>query len=78
MSILMIWQIFIVYLVKTFSLLCLNNYPQMAIASPGWQAIQKMKLGHVVDRIGEDWIYLTVSEAVEGCLTAHKGSATEC
>ncbi|VAI08808.1 unnamed protein product [Triticum turgidum subsp. durum] len=51
---------------------------QMAIASPGWQAIQKMKLAHVVDRIGEDWIFLTVGEAVEGCLTAHKGSATEC
>jgi low affinity sulfate transporter 2 len=51
---------------------------QIAIASPGWQAIQKMKLGHVVDRIGEEWIFLTVSEAVEGCLTEHKGSATEC
>uniref|UniRef100_A0A453IRI4 STAS domain-containing protein n=4 Tax=Aegilops tauschii subsp. strangulata TaxID=200361 RepID=A0A453IRI4_AEGTS len=51
---------------------------QMAIASPGWQAIQKMKLAHVVDRIGEDWIFLTVGEAVEGCLTAHKGSAMEC
>jgi low affinity sulfate transporter 2 len=51
---------------------------QMAIAGPGWQAIQKMKLGHVVDRVGEEWIFLTVSEAVEGCLTAHKGSAMEC
>ncbi|EMS54294.1 Low affinity sulfate transporter 3 [Triticum urartu] len=51
---------------------------QMAIASPGWQAIQKMKLAHLVDRIGEEWIFLTVGEAVEGCLTAHKGSAMEC
>ncbi|XBJ00850.1 hypothetical protein VPH35_020644 [Triticum aestivum] len=51
---------------------------QMAIASLGWQAIQKMKLAHVVDRIGEDLIFLTVGEAVEGCLTAHKGSAIEC
>jgi hypothetical protein len=66
------------YFVKFISLLCSNNYLQIAIASPGWQAIQKMKLGHVVDRIGEEWIFLTVSEAVEGCLTAHKGSATEC
>lgn len=51
---------------------------QMAIASPGWQAIQKMKLGRVVDRIGEEWIFLTVGEAVEASLTAHKGSAMEC
>ncbi|KAM3315208.1 hypothetical protein ACQJBY_033758 [Aegilops geniculata] len=51
---------------------------QMAIASPGWQAIQKMKLAHVVDRIGEEWIFLTVGEAVEGCLTAHKGNSMEC
>ena len=58
--------------------LVLKNCLQMAIASPGWQAIQKMKLAHVVDRIGEDWIFLTVGEAVEGCLTAHKGSAMEC
>lgn len=50
----------------------------MAIASPGWQAIQKMKLGRVVDRIGEEWIFLTVGEAVEASLTAHKGSAMEC
>ncbi|KAL6867673.1 hypothetical protein ACP4OV_015697 [Aristida adscensionis] len=51
---------------------------QMAIASPGWKAIQKMKLARVVDRVGEDWIFLTVGEAVEACLTAHKGTALEC
>ncbi|GJN30573.1 hypothetical protein PR202_gb18887 [Eleusine coracana subsp. coracana] len=51
---------------------------QMAIAGPGWQAVQKMKLAQVVDRLGEDWIFLTVGEAVEACLTAHKGAALEC
>ncbi|KAL6645647.1 hypothetical protein ACP70R_017255 [Stipagrostis hirtigluma subsp. patula] len=51
---------------------------QMAIASPGWQAIQKMKVARVIDRVGEDWIFLTVGEAVEACLTAHKGTALEC
>uniref|UniRef100_A0A0A9F3I1 STAS domain-containing protein n=1 Tax=Arundo donax TaxID=35708 RepID=A0A0A9F3I1_ARUDO len=51
---------------------------QMAIAGPGWQAVQKMKLARVVDRIGEDWIFLTVGEAVEACVTAHKGTALEC
>ncbi|GJN08787.1 hypothetical protein PR202_ga26743 [Eleusine coracana subsp. coracana] len=51
---------------------------QMAIAGPGWQTVQKMKLAQVVDRLGEDWIFLTVGEAVEACLTAHKGAAMEC
>ncbi|TVU48074.1 hypothetical protein EJB05_07697 [Eragrostis curvula] len=51
---------------------------QMAIAGPGWQAVQKMKLAQVIDRLGEDWIFLTVGEAVEACLTAHKGAALEC
>ncbi|CAN6285338.1 unnamed protein product [Urochloa humidicola] len=51
---------------------------QMAIASPGWNAVQKMKVSRVVDRIGEDWIFLTVGEAVEACLTEHKGTAMEC
>uniref|UniRef100_A0A0E0KA05 STAS domain-containing protein n=1 Tax=Oryza punctata TaxID=4537 RepID=A0A0E0KA05_ORYPU len=40
---------------------------QMAIAGPGWQAIQKMKLAGVVDQVGGDWIFLTVGEAVEAC-----------
>ncbi|RRT83683.1 hypothetical protein B296_00012160 [Ensete ventricosum] len=43
---------------------------QLAIANPGWQVIHKMKLAGLVDVIGEEWIFLTVSEAVEaagGC-----------
>ncbi|KAG2554082.1 hypothetical protein PVAP13_9KG640600 [Panicum virgatum] len=51
---------------------------QMAIAGPGWNAVQKMKVSPVVDRVGEDWIFLTVGEAVEACLSAHKGTALEC
>jgi low affinity sulfate transporter 2 len=50
----------------------------MAISSPGWNAVQKMKVSRVVDRIGEDWIFLTVGEAEEACLTAHKGTSLEC
>ena len=49
----------------------------MAIASPGWKAVQKMKVSRVVDRV-EDWIFVTVGEAVEACLAAHKGTALEC
>ncbi|BAS82761.1 Os03g0195450, partial [Oryza sativa Japonica Group] len=51
---------------------------QMAIAGPGWQAIQKMKLAGVVDQVGGDWIFLTVGEAVEACVTMQKGTALEC
>lgn len=50
----------------------------MAIASPGWKAVQKMKVSRVVDRVGEDWIFMTVGEAVEACQAAHKGTALEC
>ncbi|XP_066356476.1 low affinity sulfate transporter 3-like isoform X2 [Miscanthus floridulus] len=51
---------------------------QMAIASPGWKAVQKMKVSRVVNRVGEDWIFMTVGEGVEACLAAHKGTALEC
>ncbi|RLN39593.1 low affinity sulfate transporter 3-like isoform X1 [Panicum miliaceum] len=51
---------------------------QMAIASPGWQVIHKMKLAQLVDGIGENWIFLTVGEAVEACLTNKKGGDLEC
>lgn len=51
---------------------------QMAVASPGWQVIHKMKLARLVNEIGEDWIFLTVGEAVEACLANKKGSDLEC
>ncbi|KAG2554084.1 low affinity sulfate transporter 3-like isoform X2 [Panicum virgatum] len=45
---------------------------QMAIASPGWQGIHKMKVARLVDGIGENWIFLTVGEAVEACLAIRR------
>ncbi|CAN6321085.1 unnamed protein product [Urochloa humidicola] len=51
---------------------------QMAIASPGWQVIHKMKLAQLVGGTGEAWIFLTVSEAVEACLASKKGGDLEC
>jgi low affinity sulfate transporter 2 len=50
----------------------------MALANPGWQVIHKMKLARLVDRSGEAWIFLTVSEAVEACLANKKGGDLEC
>jgi low affinity sulfate transporter 2 len=49
----------------------------MAIASPGWQVIHKMKLARLISGI-EDWIFLTVGEAVEACPANKKGSDLEC
>ncbi|XP_010905915.2 low affinity sulfate transporter 3 [Elaeis guineensis] len=45
---------------------------QLVMANPGWLLIHKMKLASFVDLIGEKWIFLTVGEAVEACLNAHK------
>lgn len=50
----------------------------MAIASPGWQVVHKMKLARLVDGVGEEWIFLTVGEAEEACLANKAGSALEC
>ncbi|URD87971.1 STAS domain [Musa troglodytarum] len=44
-----------------------SNGVQLAMANPGWRVIHKMKLAGLVGIIGEEWIFLTVSEAVEAC-----------
>lgn len=41
---------------------------QLALASPKWQVVHKLKLANFVDKIGRDRVYLTVAEAVEACL----------
>ncbi|CAL4913068.1 unnamed protein product [Urochloa decumbens] len=58
----------------------LSHGIQMAIASPGWQVIHKMKLARLIDGTGEAWIFLTVGEAVEACLASKKvkGGDLEC
>ena len=48
---------------------------QLAVANPKWQVIQKMKLANFVDKIGRDRIFLTVGEAIEGCLGAKLASS---
>ncbi|KAL8144363.1 hypothetical protein V2J09_017395 [Rumex salicifolius] len=39
----------------------------LAVASPQWQVIHKLKLVQFVDKVGERWFFLTVNEAVEAC-----------
>lgn len=51
---------------------------QLAIANPGWQVIHKMKMSKLVDKMGGQWIFLTVGEAVEACLGFKKDNASAC
>lgn len=50
---------------------------QLAIANPGWQVIHKMKLSKFVERIGGQWVFFTVGEAVEACL-GFKDNGSAC
>ncbi|XP_060961637.1 low affinity sulfate transporter 3 [Cannabis sativa] len=40
----------------------------LAVANPKWQVIHKLKLAKFIDKIGKERIFMTVGEAVEGCL----------
>lgn len=43
---------------------------QLAVASPQWQVIHKLKLVQFVDKVGQRWFFLTVNEAVEACFAS--------
>jgi hypothetical protein len=43
------------------------NYLQLAFANPGTIVAQKLKGAGLVDKIGLEWFFLTVGEAVESC-----------
>ncbi|XP_011621488.1 low affinity sulfate transporter 3 [Amborella trichopoda] len=40
---------------------------KLALANPGWQVIHKFKLSKFVDKVGEEWIFFTVGEALLTC-----------
>lgn len=42
---------------------------KFAMVNPRWVVIHKLKVAHFVDKIGKEWVFLTVSEAVEACLS---------
>lgn len=50
---------------------------QLAIANPRWKVIHKLKLAKFVSKIGEDWIFLTIEEAVKACIGS-KQSGVKC
>ncbi|KAJ7965667.1 putative Sulfate transporter [Quillaja saponaria] len=43
---------------------------ELAMVNPRWQVIHKLKLAEFVDKIGRGWVFLTVGEAVEACLSS--------
>lgn len=44
----------------------------MAIANPSWTVIHKMKIAGLTDKIGGDWIFLTVADAMQACLSCKR------
>uniref|UniRef100_A0A0R0GSH5 SLC26A/SulP transporter domain-containing protein n=1 Tax=Glycine max TaxID=3847 RepID=A0A0R0GSH5_SOYBN len=41
----------------------------LAMVNPRWLVIHKLKLALFVDKIGKEWVFLTVGEAVDACLS---------
>lgn len=48
-------------------LLTIHIYLQLVLANPGGEVIKKMNKGKLIEVIGQEWIYLTVAEAVSAC-----------
>lgn len=40
---------------------------KLVLANPGSEVIKKLNKSELMDKIGQEWIYLTVGEAVEAC-----------
>ncbi|RZC13832.1 Low affinity sulfate transporter 3 [Glycine soja] len=43
----------------------LSRGVQLAMVNPRWLVIHKLKVAHFVDKIGRQWVFLTVAEAVD-------------
>ncbi|KAE9605897.1 putative SLC26A/SulP transporter [Lupinus albus] len=48
----------------------LSRGVELAMINPRWLVIHKLKLAHFVDKIGKQWIFLTVGEAVDACISS--------
>ncbi|XP_004490361.1 low affinity sulfate transporter 3-like [Cicer arietinum] len=53
----------------------LSRGVELAMVNPRWQVIHKLKLAHFVDKIGKQWVFLTVGEAVDACLSSKIATA---
>ncbi|XP_020235989.1 low affinity sulfate transporter 3 [Cajanus cajan] len=48
----------------------LSRGVELAMVNPRWLVIHKLKLAHFVEKIGKEWVFLTVGEAVDACLSS--------
>ncbi|WJX62952.1 Low affinity sulfate transporter 3 [Trifolium repens] len=53
----------------------LSRGVELAMVNPRWLVIHKLKLAHFVDKIGKQWVFLTVGEAVDACLASKVATA---
>ncbi|GAU45646.1 hypothetical protein TSUD_400830 [Trifolium subterraneum] len=53
----------------------LSRGVELAMVNPRWLVIHKLKLAHFVDKIGKQWVFLTVGEAVDACLSSKIATA---
>lgn len=51
---------------------------ELAVVNPRSEVIQKLKLAKFVDMIGREWIFLSVAEAVDACLTSKPTLLSNC
>ncbi|TKY74346.1 Low affinity sulfate transporter 3 [Spatholobus suberectus] len=48
----------------------LSRGVQLALVNPRWLVIHKLKVARFVDKIGKEWVFLTVAEALDACLSS--------
>ncbi|XVE55448.1 hypothetical protein DITRI_Ditri03aG0159500 [Diplodiscus trichospermus] len=51
---------------------------KLAMVNLRWQVIHKLKLAKFVEKIGTEWIFLTVAEAVDACVAYKLVSTSNC
>ncbi|KAB1205455.1 Low affinity sulfate transporter 3 [Morella rubra] len=51
---------------------------ELAMANPKLQVIHKLKLAKFVEKIGREWVFLTVAEAVDACLRSTSANLSTC
>ncbi|XVF36770.1 hypothetical protein REPUB_Repub19eG0087100 [Reevesia pubescens] len=51
---------------------------KLAMVNLRWQVIHKLKLAKFVEKIGTEWIFLTVIEAVDACLASKLADTSNC
>ncbi|CAI9116356.1 OLC1v1017478C2 [Oldenlandia corymbosa var. corymbosa] len=56
----------------------LSRGTELALASPRWHVISKLKLAKLVDKLGRGRIFLTVEDAIEACFDSKMSTLNSC